>query len=263
MSAEELAQLVANHAVVLLFGFLALLGIVPAVLILFWTLAPEVQVPRSLNRRGYLLIHLAVGLLVSTAILGFLFLSRMIAGETAVVRFDLALAGMLYDSTTPRGRTFFTVVTHTGSFPSHAMVAVLVGVLLARRGEKTLLIGWSIAMAGILLLITILKSTFERARPDVGSPILLHDFSFPSAHALSTLVVSGLLAYLVLRFVSSPGARIAAPVLALVWTLLVAFSRMYLGVHYFSDVVAGFAAGAVWLAVCLSGFEAVRRRSAR
>jgi membrane-associated phospholipid phosphatase len=263
MSAEELARFVADHALLLLLGLVALLGLVPLVFTVFRRSVPANGARYSLTRRGYLLVYLGAGLLASIASLVFVSLSRMIAGETAVARFDLALARLLYDSTTPLGRTIFTVVTHTGSFVSHATIGVLVGILLARRKEKTLLIGWAVALGGIQLLIWLLKSAFERARPEVGSPITLYDWSFPSGHALSTIVVSGLLAYFVLRFMPSGSARIAAPILALAWTLLVAFSRMYLGVHYFSDVVAGFAAGAVWLGVCIAAFESVRRRSRR
>jgi membrane-associated phospholipid phosphatase len=263
ITVEELARFVATHAVVLLLALVALLGLVPVVIMLFRRLRPGNQVRRSLPRRGCLLVHLGTGLLVSMAILVFVFLSRMIAGETAVARFDLALARMLYDSTTPLGRTIFSMVTHTGSFFAHAIIGVLVGVALARRREKTLLIGWAVGLGGIQLLISLLKFIFKRARPDVGSPIILYDWSFPSGHALSTVVVSGLVAYFVLRLVPSNSARTAAPVLALAWTLMVAFSRMYLGVHYFSDVVAGFAAGAVWLGVCISGLEASKRRSAK
>lgn len=263
ISVESLARFVGTHALLLLLGLLALLGVAPIMMAVLLRLVRHSEVRRSLTRRNYLLVHLGVGLLFSVAILVFVFLSSMIAGETAVSRFDLLLARTLYESTTPLGRRVFTVLTQMGSFPAHATIGLLVGVILARRREKTLLIGWAVALGGTQLLISLLKSIFERARPDVGSTILTYDWSFPSGHALSTVVVSGFLAYLVLRFFPWTSARIAAPVLALVWTLVVAFSRMYLGVHYFSDVVAGFAAGAVWLAVCISGLESVRRRAHR
>jgi membrane-associated phospholipid phosphatase len=76
-----------------------------------------------------------------------------------------------------------------------------------------------------------------------------------------SLVVYGVLAYFVVLDLRTWRARIAVVFGTTLLVLLVGFSRMYLGVHYFSDVVAGYAAGGVWLSALITGMEKVRRRN--
>jgi membrane-associated phospholipid phosphatase len=77
---------------------------------------------------------------------------------------------------------------------------------------------------------------------------------------MGSLVAYGMLAYLLVREVHGRRRRLAVIACATLLILLIGLSRMYLGVHYFSDVIGGYAAGVVWLAACISGLEVVRRR---
>ncbi|HKO15135.1 MAG TPA: phosphatase PAP2 family protein [Gemmatimonadaceae bacterium] len=104
---------------------------------------------------------------------------------------------------------------------------------------------------------------FQRPRPP-GAARFLHgaSFSFPSGHALGSVIGFGMLAYLLAGF-WSPARRhrflVAATADLLV--LAIGLSRLYLVVHYLSDVIAGYAAGLVWLAACITGVEiALRQR---
>ena len=76
-----------------------------------------------------------------------------------------------------------------------------------------------------------------------------------------SLVLYGMMAYFVVLALKSWRARTTVVFGAALLVLLIGFSRMYLGVHYFSDVVAGFAAGGVWLSACITGIETLRRRN--
>jgi undecaprenyl-diphosphatase len=117
------------------------------------------------------------------------------------------------------------------------------------------------AFLGGGLLDGVLKQIFRRPRPAWDAPIAVSGgFSFPSGHAMVSLVAYGMLAYLVWLQLEHQRARVALVGCTLVLVLLIGLSRMYLGVHYFSDVIAGYAAGAVWLAACITGLEVVRRR---
>jgi len=78
---------------------------------------------------------------------------------------------------------------------------------------------------------------------------------------MGSLIGFGLLAYLVVRVTRRQGLRGAIIVAAVALVIAIGISRLYLGVHYFSDVVAGYAAGVVWLTVCLSGAELTRGRA--
>jgi undecaprenyl-diphosphatase len=137
---------------------------------------------------------------------------------------------------------------------------VVVLLLLARR-KHLLLGGWVAALAGAGLLDVELKRVFHRARPvwDVP-PLTAPGWSFPSGHAMGSLVAYGMLAYLLVRNAHSRGQRLGIVACAVVLVLLVGLSRMYLGVHSFSDVIGGYAAGVVWLAACITGLEVVRRK---
>ena len=131
--------------------------------------------------------------------------------------------------------------------------------LLFRR-RWFLAAAWVVATAGGGLLNSALKAIFERARPE-----WLHGFaaadgwSFPSGHSSGSFIVYGLLAYLVV--IHWP-KRSHLPVAALAMALIVCvgFSRVILQVHYFSDVLGGYALGAAWVAAWIAGLEALRRR---
>jgi membrane-associated phospholipid phosphatase len=133
--------------------------------------------------------------------------------------------------------------------------------LLARRRLWTLLWTWVAAVAGSAVLNQLLKGFFQRPRPHFAHPLVVESsYSFPSGHAMESFVVYGMLAYLaVLLWLRSWEARVAVICGAALVVVLIGFSRMYLGVHYFSDVVAGYAAGGVWLSALITGAETIRR----
>jgi membrane-associated phospholipid phosphatase len=86
-------------------------------------------------------------------------------------------------------------------------------------------------------------------------------YSFPSGHAMESFVAYGMLAYLAVLWLRTWEARVAVICGAALLVVLIGFSRMYLGVHYFSDVIAGYAAGGVWLSALITGAETMRRGS--
>jgi undecaprenyl-diphosphatase len=154
----------------------------------------------------------------------------------------------------------FTALGTAGFFwvASTAVTIILAG--LNRRGAA---LRFAITMAGAGVLDTVLKLAFHRPRPapffDTPLP---HSYSFPSGHALLSLCLWGSLAALLTTRSRSLRVRFA------VWTLAVAligpigFSRIYLGVHYPSDVLAGYAAGLVWVTIVAWGERMLRRARA-
>jgi undecaprenyl-diphosphatase len=119
------------------------------------------------------------------------------------------------------------------------------------------------ALAGGEALNLLLKELFARPRPFFVDPLLpVTGYSFPSGHAMVALVAYGMLAYFAILALRSWQARAAVVLGTSLLVLLIGFSRMYLGVHYFSDVLAGFAAGGVWLSALITAMEIIRRRKA-
>jgi membrane-associated phospholipid phosphatase len=115
-----------------------------------------------------------------------------------------------------------------------------------RLGIETVIIG----ISGYLVNAS-LKEMFKRVRP--ADPLMdpLRNFSYPSGHASSGIIFYGLLTYLIWRSDISKPAKYIFSILLIAFALLIGFSRIYLGMHYASDVVAGFCIGFAWLVICL------------
>jgi undecaprenyl-diphosphatase len=121
-----------------------------------------------------------------------------------------------------------------------------------------------IATFGGQILNRVLKNFFDRPRPSIVDHIdAVHSMSFPSGHAMTSLVTYGSIAYLVARLEPTPGLRRTTWGLAAVLVLGIGMSRMYLGVHYPSDIVAGFIGGLAWLAFVAAAFTAIRYFASR
>lgn len=267
-----MSQVVAAHALLLLAA--AVLALAAGVWIVtaaarfaaqradeLWALADRF-VPGPLRRaRTYLAVHLALGLLVTVAIVAFLAIAENVLAGRWLADFDLAFSRALVAETSPAWRTFFWYVTWLGSAPIVATVAGVVVWVLARKGHALLAIVWAAGQGGAALLNYALKLAFERPRPDGADPQLFSSgWSFPSGHAMGSVVLCGIGVYLLLRLVPAWWDRRLVLTALLAWPLLVGFSRLYLGVHYVSDVVAGLLAGIAWVAICVSGAEVVLRR---
>ena len=106
-----------------------------------------------------------------------------------------------------------------------------------------------------------MKLSFHRVRPPHPLIDPLNNFSFPSGHATSAFIFYGLLAYLIWKTrIPKPYKYISATILIL-FSLLIGFSRVYLRVHYPSDVLAGFCIGFAWLLLTIYLFERLKRKS--
>jgi undecaprenyl-diphosphatase len=148
----------------------------------------------------------------------------------------------------------------------HATVPILayaagLAALLAMRGQAHWLPVLLAAVPGGLLLNALVKLAFHRARPTFDHPLVsLSTFSFPSGHAAGATVWWGFLLVVWFAHERGSGQRMAACVLAAGMVLLVMLSRIYLGAHYPSDVLAGLCEGTLWLLLCFAAAAALERR---
>jgi undecaprenyl-diphosphatase len=141
------------------------------------------------------------------------------------------------------------------------LLAVLGYLVFERRTREMVLI--AVAAGGGLVVSTVLKVGFDRPRPDVVPHLAaVGDPSFPSGHSMLSAVVYLTLGALLARF--EPRRRIKAYILglALLLAVLVGLSRVYLGVHYPTDVLAGWTAGLVWALGCWLGARVLQLRGA-
>jgi undecaprenyl-diphosphatase len=283
---ERAARFVATHALLLLgLGVLAAAASIAAIV---WathvaarvgpgvarqvaTLAsrvPEVAPLRLIRQAhsfvpgAYLALHLALGFVMAVALAVFAALAEeaLAGGEMAV--FDVAFARGLHDARSPAWHGAFTVVSWFGTRAALAIATVVVAVVLLLRQQMLLALAWVTAQGGGGLLNRVLKEIFERTRPEFADPMLAaSSWSFPSGHAMGTFIFCGVGCYLLLRGNRSWMIATVAVTVAASWCVVMAFSRLYLGVHYASDVLAGLLAGVAWVAVCVSALEVLRRRS--
>lgn len=212
--------------------------------------------------RAFLALYLVLGLL---ALIGSLALFAEIAlslvSDPTVQAFDEALARSLRNHATPGEVLFFSTITHLSGVAANQIFAVGVAALLIYRREKALLQLWLIAILGSGALIGGLKSIFQRPRPVLENPFAVEaSYSFPSGHSMSSVVLYGMLAYILILTVPKVAARLLIFATIIVG-VGVGMSRMVLGVHYLSDVVAGWSIGLAWLSLLLSGAEYWRRRA--
>jgi undecaprenyl-diphosphatase len=214
-------------------------------------------------RGEYLGLHLTVGFLISLAALWiFAGVTEDVVHHDPLTTFDLAVTKWIRAHTTPLGDRIFTVVSLIGSPIVMAAVGTIGAILIIVRRKWLVLAAWIAGFMGAGALSYVLKIVIQRPRP-VGASAFLHGetFSFPSGHALGSLVGYGMLAYVIgSNWIESRRGRLRLAIATAVLVIAIGVSRLYLGVHYFSDVVGGYAVGILWLSVCISGLQVAERR---
>jgi undecaprenyl-diphosphatase len=215
-------------------------------------------VARWLSPEGYLGIHLVVGFLVALATgLLFNFIRDEVFESPTALAADTRAEEIALGLQRPWLTSVMRFVTFFGNTSTLTMLTVAVAVVLLATASRRRLVMFLATMIGGSLLDMLLKTHFQRARPD-AFPHLTHasGYSFPSGHSMGSMLFFGSLAYVVYFSIENHrrwGAAAAVACMALV--VLVGGSRIYLGVHYLTDVLAGFAAGLFWICMCLSATE--------
>jgi undecaprenyl-diphosphatase len=225
--------------------------------------APE-SLPATPESQRLLSLELLIGLLTAAAALVlFTWLGREVL-EGEILAFDHGIRGLLHDLASPS----LTALMRAASIYGGPGVLVPAGVVAA---AAFLIKGWRrgallvvVTFAGAGLLNGLLKFSFARVRPASffdyplpGSP------SFPSGHALYAASIFGGLAVLLTARVRNRPLQLAIWFVSLSLILLVGTSRIYLGVHYPSDVLAGYAIGVIWVTTVAFGDRVARHRRRR
>lgn len=180
-----------------------------------------------------------------------------VVGHESLATRDMALAVALHQHTQPLLTSAMIVITDLGSYVAVAVGALVVALLAWRRrwADVTL---WIAALGGGEALNLALKAIFQRPRPVLPNPLVIEtDWGFPSGHVMAAMIVYGALLALLVPLLARRVARIGLTAGLLLLISLIGFSRLYLGVHFLTDVLAGYAAGVAWLALCLSARVAV------
>jgi len=214
--------------------------------------------PAAASRRAELALRLGVGagVLIAAAWLFGAIAEDVVTGDRLTV-VDVQLAQWLRAHATPELTRWMLLVTDLHSTVAVSCYATIVAAALAWRRQWRHLTTVFVCVAGGLTLNVLMKLAFHRARPVLDDPLLtLTSYSFPSGHVAGSTLMYGLIVAWTFTRTRRPLVRAAVAVAAASAIALVAFTRMYLGVHYLSDVGAAFAEGVAWLALCLSALAA-------
>ncbi len=205
--------------------------------------------------------HYFSGRTLTLLLLGILYSFSLLVGvvedfirSDSIVAIDERVANLVYAFRDTELLNFFTWITFWGKWEM-----VIVGVILAifllwiwGRGRFTLSL--VVAIAGAELFTTLGKIVLHRPRPDIAYYVE-HGFAFPSGHATIAVAFYGFCAYILVRTAPSWSRKVAYAVSAISLIALIGVSRIYLGVHYVSDVLAGYAVGLLWLLIAVSFSE--------
>lgn len=174
---------------------------------------------------------------------------------------DLPLSAWFHANRDPAVTQFMLLISHWHSTAGVLLMSAVLGIGLSRSHRPWWLLALALSVPGGMLVNFGVKHLVQRARPQFDEPLLtLGSYSFPSGHTAGAALFYGFLTVLVF---AHPGARRWRPAMAatgVLLVLLVGLSRIYLGVHYFTDVVAAITLAALWLGLCLSGVQALWRR---
>ncbi|QHS24560.1 phosphatase PAP2 family protein [Virgibacillus sp. MSP4-1] len=157
----------------------------------------------------------------------------------------------------PAADRVFSLITELGSvmFITICSVLVAAGLWIFYQRRKWRILYFAVAMIGISVLTTVLKGLYERKRPSILAEYDGTGFSFPSGHSTGSMVFYGFLIYLTIRSGLHAYVKWLIYLLLVIIILAIGFSRIYLNVHYATDVIAGYLIGLIWLVSCVLVLE--------
>ncbi|MBW8201154.1 phosphatase PAP2 family protein [Flagellimonas abyssi] len=151
---------------------------------------------------------------------------------------------------------YFLFMTHLGDVKGYLIVlalAVLISAFIYKRWKHIAQVAFVLALASISNII--LKRAIDRARPGIEHLVSVETLSYPSGHAMSAMAFYGFLIYLFYTFTMKKLLKSIAIALCILIILSIGISRIYLGVHFPSDILGGFIAGAIWVFFCILLFN--------
>lgn len=213
------------------------------------------------SARHHLLLQLGAGtLVVVVAALVFGLIAQQVVSGAPLTTLDAELANWLHRRANPPLTALMLTVTTLHSTVAISCYAAVAAVYLFSKHRWRALVTVFVCVAGGLTLNVAMKFAFQRARPTFDHPLLtLNTYSFPSGHMAGSTIFYGLCIAWVCARTRQWRWRLPAMLATAAALALVGLSRMYLGVHYLSDVAAAFAEGVAWLALCLTALQAFWR----
>lgn len=196
-------------------------------------------------------------LIISTALAAFTWIAATVGSDGELTSIDASVGAWLRQRATPPFTLAMMAISFLGAPSTLTAVTVVIGVMLARQRKFERLIALMTLVLGGNLLNYGLKFLIHRGRPTSEDPLLiLTSYSFPSGHAMASTVFYGFVVTYVLTIARQ--RQNAAIVVGILMIGLVCLSRVYLGVHYVSDVLAGILEAIAWSTLALTTLRVAR-----
>jgi membrane-associated phospholipid phosphatase len=205
--------------------------------------------------RAYMAIGLGLAIL---AILLFAKLAEEVVSHE-LTGFDLWVYNFIAQFKTPLLTNFMKTMSFLGSFLvliPLALVTILFTYYHKRHYWDSVMVG--VSLVGGFILNEILKWAFHRQRPNISRLVEATGYSFPSGHSMTSFAFYGFLAYIFWINLDNKLLRLLVTGFLGLLIFLIGLSRIYLGVHYASDVIGGFVAGSFWVIGCILSLESIR-----
>ena len=195
-----------------------------------------------------------------------LFLFERLADEILEgekLAFDAAIRSYVHSFASPWLTTVMRALSDIGNITAVVVATAIACIVLLLKHRRAGAILMAITIGGAAILMWGLKLLFHRTRPApyFGIPVPT-DYSFPSGHSLVAFCFYGVLAAMISTELKRRPARVAVWIAAALMAFSIGLSRIYLGVHYPSDVLGGYLAGAVWITGVALVYRRFRRRDA-
>ncbi len=237
----------------------------PHVAALRLRLAPLIAFTRArLSPTGLPGLHLTLGAIILVGA-GWLFggiAEDVVTGDPLTV-VDAQVAAWFHAHAIPMFTLPMLLITDLHGAWGITILSLTLALVLIRKRAWDGLLALALVVPGGMLLNVLTKHAFGRARPHFADPLLyLSSYSFPSGHVAAATLFYGFLAVFIVTRTNPWRWRVAVPLLAFLFVALVALSRVYLGAHYLSDVLAAFAQSTAWLALCVTAMHTWKRRRA-
>ena len=215
-----------------------------------------------LSPEGETGLHLTVGgVLIVCAVWLFGSIAEEVVNNEALTVLDVTIAHWFHANASLPMTQVMLFITHIHGMAGAPILGLMLAAWFYLSHQRYWLITTLVALPGGMLLNVLLKYVFQRARPSFDNPLLtLSTYSFPSGHTANAALLYGLLACWLWVHHRSWRARSLIAACACLMVALVGTSRMYLGVHYLSDVLAATASASAWLAVSITAISTLRRR---
>lgn len=185
-------------------------------------------------------------------------------GNGKIDRFDFPIIEFVQGFETPLLTAFLKTLTWIGSAYGVVPITVIIcAILFFRMNEQITAVFFAFSIVSTIILNALLKLYFIRERPEIYRLMDIGGFSYPSGHTMMAFSLYGMLVYVTWHHLKQTSSRVVVIALAAFMAFSIAISRIYVGVHFPSDIVGGIAASICWLTIIITAFHILNRGKKR